>query len=193
MQTLCKILSFTVAKVDHTNHDCLLVAFMTHGEDNGILSAYDHIFKSDEVFERFKSDRVPSLAGKPKIFLFQACRGKRLEESVPTLSSEIMDTTDSVPVRSFILPSTADFLFVYSSMEGHYSWRHPEKGSWFIQDLCKELNKDARTKDILSIVTNTLRRVAYTRFSSTPTRADMNRRQQMPVFSSTLTRFLYFE
>ncbi|KAG8233288.1 hypothetical protein J437_LFUL012223 [Ladona fulva] len=177
-----------VAGENHTEHDCLLVAIMSHGEENGILFASDYAYKVDEVWGRFKADKVPTLAGKPKIFLFQACRGKKLEKSVITF-----DSTDSSSSRGLILPSSADFLMVYSTVEGHYSWRNTTEGSWLIQDLCKELNKDARSKDMLTILTNTLRRVAYTRFSSTPTTPDMNRRQQMPVFSSTLTRLLYFD
>ncbi|KAG8233290.1 hypothetical protein J437_LFUL012225, partial [Ladona fulva] len=107
-----------VAKEDHTNHDCLLVAFMTHGEDNDYLFATDYTFKIDEVVERFKSDRVPSLAGKPKIFLIQACRGKKMDESAQSLKhARISETADPEPPRYFSLPTTADLLFLYSSMK----------------------------------------------------------------------------
>ncbi|KAG8226251.1 hypothetical protein J437_LFUL004808, partial [Ladona fulva] len=63
----------------------------------------------DEVVERFESDRVPSLAGKPKIFLFQACRGTDLGNS-STVAGDF-DGTDSVPVKCFSIPTIADFLF----------------------------------------------------------------------------------
>ncbi|KAG8226250.1 hypothetical protein J437_LFUL004807 [Ladona fulva] len=175
---------------DHSNHDCLLVAFMTHGKKGGEICASDDSFKVEEVFEKFKSDKVPTLAGKPKIFLFQACRGMKQDEGVNALRNATSSvTTDSDSARYFSLPTTADFLFLYSSMEGYVSHRSTTKGTWFIQDFCTELKKDARSKDMLSIVTNTLKRVALTRFIETDHPGGW---QQMPVFMSTLTRFLYF-
>ncbi|KAG8222201.1 hypothetical protein J437_LFUL001293 [Ladona fulva] len=188
--------------MDHTNHDCLLVAIMTHGEENGFLYAKDNKYNAEEVWDCFKA--VKSLAGKPKIFLFQACRGSKMEERT------IIPCGSGVP-RCSIIPSNADYLMVYSCIEGTYmmntfvflvfkklgakgyaSWRNTSEGSWFIQDLCKDINEYKDKEDMLSILTHTLRRVAYTRCSNVPTDPDKDGRQEMPVFSSTLTKLLYF-
>ncbi|KAG8222199.1 hypothetical protein J437_LFUL001291 [Ladona fulva] len=179
-----KIIS-RVAKEDHSDHDCLLVAIMTHGKKNGILYARDCPYDAEEVWNSFTAEKVTTLAGKPKIFLFQACRGKKLEESTIIKSF----SRDSVEGR-FIIPYNVDFLM--RVLSGYYSWRNKIEGSWFIQDLCKDLNEYARTEEMLSILTNTLRRVAYTRCSNVPTDPDKDGRQEMPVFSSTLTKLLYF-
>ena len=54
----------------HEISDSLVILFMSHGED-GILYGRDGSFKIDTLFDDFKSDNCPSLAGKPKMFFIQ--------------------------------------------------------------------------------------------------------------------------
>ena len=51
---------------------------MGHGRAGGEMELSDNIFinLSKDLVEKFDGDRCPNLCGKPKIFLFQACRGK---------------------------------------------------------------------------------------------------------------------
>ena len=66
---------------DHTDADCLLVAVFTHGGDR-YLCASDGTCYLQEIFWKpfLEADptRVSSLAGKPKIFIIQACRGEKV-------------------------------------------------------------------------------------------------------------------
>ena len=42
---------------------------------------------------------------------------------------------------SYKIPSQADFLIVYSTAPGFFSWRNREAGSWFVQALCQVLEQ----------------------------------------------------
>jgi len=75
---------------------------------------------------------------------------------------------------------------------GYYSWRNPEKGTWFIQCLCKELQVHASTKDFLKILTRTSHRIAIEYESYNSTIPWMHRQKQVPSFNSMLIRDLYF-
>lgn len=57
-------------EVDHSNYDCFVMFFMSHGEE-GILYAYDNIFKAEDLFRGFTADVCTTLAGKPKMFFIQ--------------------------------------------------------------------------------------------------------------------------
>lgn len=43
---------------------------------------------------------------------------------------------------------------------GFFSWRNTTNGSWFMQTLCDELNKNGKTKDILTLLTSVKQHVA---------------------------------
>ena len=59
------------AQEDHGNRDCFAVAVLTHGDDS-VLYGVDKTITIDNFIAPIKA--CPSLAGKPKIFIFQvAC------------------------------------------------------------------------------------------------------------------------
>jgi Caspase domain. len=66
---LCTLVA--VAKADHKNEDCLVVAVLTHGHGKDYLYAYDEKYKTDTLWSCFTADICPELAGKPKIFIIQ--------------------------------------------------------------------------------------------------------------------------
>ena len=50
--------------------DCVLVVVMTYGE-SGVLEGTDTALESDKIFEPFKGNKCPKLAGRPKLFIFE--------------------------------------------------------------------------------------------------------------------------
>ncbi|XP_037804763.1 caspase-1-like [Penaeus monodon] len=66
--------------VDHSECDALAVVFMSHG-GQGDLWGHDDTFHPDCLFENFKADQCPTLAGKPKLFFIQSATDQRTEES----------------------------------------------------------------------------------------------------------------
>ena len=57
-------------EMDHSDSDCILCAFLTHGDD-GIIYGYDGTLPISDLFEYFRGENCPSLVGKPKVFLVQ--------------------------------------------------------------------------------------------------------------------------
>lgn len=49
----------------------------------------------------------------------------------------------------------------FSSPPGHYSWRNPERGSWFIQSICKVFNEQGFKLDLQNLLTTVAREVRY--------------------------------
>jgi hypothetical protein len=59
-----------VRKQNHYDADCICLVVLSHGGE-GIVSAKDETYPIKKLWEPFTADRCPSLAGKPKLFLFQ--------------------------------------------------------------------------------------------------------------------------
>ncbi|XP_043792908.1 caspase-1-like [Apis laboriosa] len=171
---------------EHYDCDCICFFVLTHGKIGDNISAYDMTYPVQMIWQPFNSDSCISLAGKPKLFFIQACRGVSSDSGIQGRSCDI-DSDE----MTYILPTTADFLYAYSTMEGCYSFRDTNQGSWYIQTLCKVINKHWRDCDLLKMLTITLRKVA-TEYSSQHYESDKDKKKQMPTFTSTLTRDLYF-
>lgn len=74
MQRVFKSLS----SKDYSSYDYMIIFILTHGVDSNTIYAADgaHL-PMNEIFFQFRGDECPSLAGKPKLFFVQACRGER--------------------------------------------------------------------------------------------------------------------
>uniref|UniRef100_A0A182YKQ1 Caspase n=1 Tax=Anopheles stephensi TaxID=30069 RepID=A0A182YKQ1_ANOST len=185
---LCDVLS-DLASEDHSDADCLLVMIMTHGDDD-VLYAFDMPYKVDVLFKHFMGDSCPTLLGKPKLFFVQACRGTAFDKGVQ-LGCGVVDK-DCFSSNKYVIPTTADLLVMYSSYQGHVSWRNPVGGSWFIQALCAELELNWRHMELLQLLTAVSRRVAYDYQSNVPQSGSMDAMKQMPSIVSMLTKLVYF-
>lgn len=176
-----------MAKEDHSDADCLAVIVLTHGERDGSLVPRDSsvFYNVDMLWKPFTADKCPSLAGKPKLFFIQACRGKKLDPGIKMKQRRHIEFDSSPPLCK--IPTHADFLFAHSTMEGFYSFRNPDKGTWFIQSLCKELNS---TDNLLQILTRATRRV--TQLESESNKQQFHEQKQVPSITSMLTRDLHF-
>lgn len=71
-----------IAAKDHIQFDCLLVAVLTHGTKGKLYGTDGKLVPVEEITELFSGNKCPSLTGKPKIFLLQACRGERKDKGV---------------------------------------------------------------------------------------------------------------
>ncbi|XP_067207288.1 caspase-1-like isoform X2 [Linepithema humile] len=110
VKTITTILQTTAAE-DHTDADCLIVVAMSHGE-SGLLHSTDSLYPVDMLWVPFTGDRCTSLAGKPKLFFIQACRGTRLDRGV-----RIIHETDSKRT-TYSIPAYADIMVAYSTYDG---------------------------------------------------------------------------
>ena len=61
-----------LADKKHDKYDAIAVAMLSHGDKDNIIYSTDGKMDLESISTPF---RGPNLAGKPKIFIFQACRG----------------------------------------------------------------------------------------------------------------------
>jgi caspase 7 len=167
---------------------------MSHGGNDGEIVTRDGTLRVADLWEHFNGTRCPSLVGKPKLFFIQACRGLRVDPGstlirVNKSSSSSRYSDDRIDCHGSFsnVPDLADMLIMYSTTEGHVSFRGVE-GSWFFQTLCNELN--ALSGDILTILTEVNRKVAFAKQSSVqePNLIHLNKKKQMPNINSMLTK-----
>ena len=71
------------AAIDHKDFDCLMVAILTHGTKGKLYATNGKLIPVEELTSLFNGSQCPSLIGKPKVFLLQACRGGNLDYGVP--------------------------------------------------------------------------------------------------------------
>lgn len=171
-----------ISRLDHSDMDCFACIVLTHG-DHGHLYAADGRYPIDILFNNFLGNNCPSLAGKPKLFFIQACQGSRLDRGV------LVESLDAA--HYFRIPSYADFLIAYSTLPGFYSWRNPDRGSWFIVALVEVLHKSHMNFDLLTMMTLVSHKVAY-EFSSNASTLEQSGMKQVPCITSMLTRQVYF-
>ncbi|KAK4872498.1 hypothetical protein RN001_014527 [Aquatica leii] len=171
-----------LSKANHFDADCLLVAVLTHG-NTGKIYARDHQYPPDMLWRSFTGDKCPTLAGKPKLFFIQACRGDEVDEGTRVRNVVQMDSKQS----TYTIPVMADILIMFSCFDGYLSWRSQQTGSRFIQCLCSELKLRAKKNDLLAILTFLNRKMAIGY-----KKKDQDQTKQIGTIVSTLTRLLDF-
>ncbi|CDS37385.1 caspase 3 apoptosis cysteine peptidase [Echinococcus multilocularis] len=173
-----------VRSQNHSKYDSFACVILSHGAE-GIVYASDGTINVDRLIGYFRSDRCPTLAGKPKMFFIQACRGCKFDKGI-TLSTDA--SSDSVLVTK--LPIEADIFVANSTFPGYYAWRNSHAGSWFIQELCKVIKaaqESGQHHDLASLLTVVARKVALL-YESNTGQSDSHGSKQMVSVNSTLTR-----
>ncbi|XP_058067264.1 caspase-14-like [Anopheles bellator] len=152
-----------VSKMNVAPYCCVIVIIMSHGMDDDTIMAYDGDMYSfeDDIVEKCTSN--PKLAGKPKIFILQACRGDSI------MQADAKRTTSN----------KCDIVTFQSTYKGNVAYRDPKQGSVFIQHLFDQLDKN-RDGSIIEI--NTQLNYIFRN----------NGISQCPTMSSTLQKKLIF-
>ncbi|EFX71257.1 hypothetical protein DAPPUDRAFT_309167 [Daphnia pulex] len=166
---------------DLRKSDCILIIVMTHGLFNDHLYSKDTHYPSNNLPPFFTTKQCPSLAGKPKLFIFQACRGDLQDTGTKVVMQSTKRQTDG-PKSSYKLPAHADFLTACSTAPRHTAFREP-----FIEAFCEELSSQEVKEgkiDFLSMLTNVQRKVAL--------ETNEDGKKQIPSVTSTLTRKIFF-
>jgi len=183
-----------LANEDHSDADCLFVALFTHGGEKEMVWAYDAEFSTEIFWSTMSSTNCPSLAGKPKIYLVQACRGQKTNEPVRVAkagrNSSSQDTNGNFTIT---LPNHSDCLLIYSTIPGFYSLRNTVSGSWLVQAFCRVMDTEKYDDDLVSILTEVSHVVASEFEAIIP---DENQRdihhKQMCCFTSMLRKKVQF-
>lgn len=175
MDSLCD----EIAKRSFSRYDGFVCFILSHGNEAGIFGTDDNIISVQEIVSKFKD--CNGLAGKPKLFFIQACRGRNKDNGT-LIDADNIAPTPSIPLR---LPTECDVLVAHSTVEGYESYRSRASGTWFIHSLIKELYNHAHDMHIMDILTLVNRSVSgyFT----------LDGMKQMPCQLTTLTKFVYFK
>lgn len=173
------------SKDSYTDYSTLCIALLTHGREK-VIYATDDCIEIRKITRMFTG---PNLAGKPKLFLIQACQGSDYMEGLDVIDSPSSHDGKKRP-NKLSLPIEADFLYAYSTTAGFYSWRNGKTGSWFIQTLCEVFRKHAHDTDIVRMLTKVNRIISQRKSQSTTTQA--NSKRQVSSTVSQLRKEFYF-
>lgn len=74
-----------LAAQNFSKYGCLVVCLLSHGIENAIAGSDDKWVNINKLKYKFSYDKCPSLYGKPKIFIVQACQGKLEQNKTGTV------------------------------------------------------------------------------------------------------------
>jgi len=188
----------SLSQEDHSDADCLLVAVSTHGgEKNGetFLMAkkknrYDtnYCYSTETLWSPFAD--VRSLAGKPKIFLVNACLGGKIDEGIEP----------SFPGGASVkVPKYGDLLVHRATPDGFVAWESGTSSkSYLIKSFCEELDSTVGqgdfSTDLLTLLTRVNARVAAETITWKDPKTGLPAEvKQIPEITSRLTKGLYFQ
>lgn len=174
------------AQKDHSRMDAFVCCILSHGAHSSVLGTDGkEILIWDLTLPPAESR---TLVNKPKLFFIQGCRGSRLHEGLRIETGQENITADggyekdAQMVVQHSIPLEADFLIGMSTVEHYVSFRNTTNGSFYIQELCRQLeNLCPRKVDILSILISVNREVS---------KKSMRGYKQIPEPRYTLTKKL---
>ncbi|KAJ8729669.1 hypothetical protein PYW08_001250 [Mythimna loreyi] len=102
-----------------------------------------------------------------------------------------LDISDSQDKSFLTVPTHADTLVVCSTVEDFLSYRDGS-GSWMIQALCNTILQNHESQNLLDMIIQMNRTVAYEKTTRFCKLKEMNKKKQMPETRFTLTKHLKF-
>lgn len=171
---------------DLQKYNCFVAVFLSHGENESLNCVDGETMRIDDIINSFKGDTCPALAGTPKWFIIQACRGSEFNYEIQHDAPEDEDY-EQMPEKPMSIPACADFYISYATAPGYYSFRNINSGSWFINDMCSVLHEYSQREDVNTMMTRVNRRVALGR----TVEGGGSIRKQMPCHVNMLTSALF--
>ena len=129
-----------------------ILVILSHGDHSNALSSDGYKMPYEWVVRQFNNYNCAHLRGKPKLFIFPACRGGESDFGVEEDDLSVATTTidASSPDASVVLkpspmvsrsgkrlPMYGDMLIAYGTVPGYVANRDTMHGSWYIECLCK--------------------------------------------------------
>ncbi|XP_047487957.1 uncharacterized protein LOC125038516 isoform X2 [Penaeus chinensis] len=146
-QTLTALQQFNKEEI-HSNVDSLVVVFMSHGVGDAMLTSDEELIQDAEVIEFFDHINCPALIGKPKLFIFQHCRGPQEHIAIAKASTDSKSHGQTSVQVKYTRRKISDVYVCYSTIPGFLSYRCNHHGSPYINKLCKVFMEEAHHTEI---------------------------------------------
>ena len=136
--------------LDHSKFDSFVCCILTHGKEGKVYGSDSKELEISAIISKLNGQNCKTLAGKPKLFFMQACRGKGKDSGTRVGS----DSAEFIPLRveadsdPIAIPDEADFFFGYATPPGRVAWRDLDHGSWYVSELCRSLCTHATYADL---------------------------------------------
>ncbi|THD24299.1 Subfamily C14A unassigned peptidase (C14 family) [Fasciola hepatica] len=149
-------------KKEHADTHAAALFLLAHGSEHHIIASDGVLVSVDTLVSCFTNPNCPRLAGKPKLLVFQACRGEVRAQAV-RIRKDLMDSAPidhSLDPSSWLsLPYMSDCVIVYTTLPGFVSWRSETDGSWYIShfvDVFRTHGRQCHVMDLLAEVNHRL-------------------------------------
>lgn len=135
------------SKIQHTGPFFMII--LSHGTlvDNkdAVVGTDGKLVKIDRLETFFHTTNCPSLQGKPRIFIIDACRGSKKENIFKPELTDGMATKNSSanpgsPARILPEADKVHFVIVYAATHGCVAYTHNAKGSQLTQTFVEVMN-----------------------------------------------------
>jgi hypothetical protein len=167
--------------LDYSDYACVFLCMSSHGAQHTFMSTdynpepdsdpdpnvnyVEAIEIQEEIIEPFY--KVTSLTKKPKILLFDCCRGDM------SMSKKIGNKNKNKKMKDFVFADLSNFFTVYSTLENFEAKCNLRRGSYLISTFFEVLEKYGKTHDWneLNIKVNNLmkeRHLQIPSFKSSP-------------------------
>ena len=187
-----------IQRLAHSNYDSFFCVIMSHGNKNNqvIFSDCKPLLK-DYIVREFSPRYCKGLEGKPKIFIFQACRGTlggdnqlKKEESQKTIGIELLVDIvnfigESKPQRPLyttdVSEDNLDTFIGDSTIDKFVSFRSPTMGTFFIQSFCSVM-QNCSNLEFQHIMLEVRRSVSIKSRNNVQCTEDLNRLMRQVYF-----------
>ncbi|CAF1008221.1 unnamed protein product [Brachionus calyciflorus] len=142
-----------LSKNNFKDDSCFICFITGHGTIDSLLASDKNEIKVEEFIDPFKTN--VSLHNKPKLFFIDACRGNQtietsdFSEKKKEQEEELVDKLKKLTLKLNVKEET-DLLIGFSSTPGFVS-KLDKNGSFYIQTLCKNIERSMNHKDKLDI------------------------------------------
>ncbi|XP_059156669.1 uncharacterized protein LOC131941434 [Physella acuta] len=142
---------------EYSKYAMSVFIIMSHGNKDEVY-ATDGRIKINDIVKKIQSKN--ELKNKPKIFIFQACRGSSTNRPENSPAADCADVVSLTETDATQPPNFADCCVIHSTIEGHVAYRDITAGSWFIQDWCQVVKEFSRQDDITELMTKVTARLS---------------------------------
>ncbi|CAO4372155.1 unnamed protein product [Caenorhabditis nigoni] len=180
-----------------SNHgDAALLIVLTHGDSKGVMGVDKQYFDPMSIFDLLGPEKAPALAGKPKIVLYEHCRGSSEDRGFAIVNDddddEVQRANETIGLdgksQSWI-PKNADFLINFSTSTGQSSFANKVYGSKHMQIMCHVFAQRAHCDCLEEMLREVRRRMADLEI----VRRGGTIFKQMPETHSTLRKSFFFK
>ena len=175
----------SIQSMDHSMYDSFFCVIMSHGNNKGeVIFSNNKPLSKCKIVKEFSPGYCEGLKSKPKIFIFQACRGSQgntLGNGCPKDTGECLGKMSDQQVASATIGASIDYFIGDSTVDQHVSFRMKSEGTYYIQSFCRVM-QSCSNMEFTHIMIEVRRKVCLISGENQQCTEDTNRLQKLVYF-----------